>query len=92
MIAPHDILRRGEEIENLIALNQLEQASKLLLSFVKDFDPAGKFKKDAIAISQRTSQFSAQDGQLSPTDRKQKRRELALSMINLIEAIQQSEA
>ncbi|MEO1418142.1 MAG: hypothetical protein AAFW00_22850 [Bacteroidota bacterium] len=92
MIAPHDILRRGEEIENLIALNQLSQASKLLLSFVRDFDDKGQYKDESIQISQETSQFQAKVASYSNIERKDIRRKLALRMISLIENVQQLEA
>lgn len=62
----NDIKARAEQIENLVALFNTEQASKELLQLVRDFAPDKK--NDAILISSKFYQWKKvqRQGTMSP--------------------------
>ena len=52
MIAPNDINKRAEEIQDLIASDKIGDAIKLLLGFVRDFSEEKEDVNEVIVISQ----------------------------------------
>jgi len=47
----NDIIKRQEQIEEMVAQNQIEPAIKRLLDFVRDFDIKKMFKPQSLLIS-----------------------------------------
>jgi len=52
LIAPNDINKRAEEIQDLIASDKIGDAIKLLLGFVRDFSEEKEDVNEVIVISQ----------------------------------------
>lgn len=88
-IEPNDILKRAEQIEDLISSNRLEQAIKRLLDFVRDFANDSFYKKQVILLSANIIEMknNQMNNILSYETICLERNRLIMSMLGLVEQI-----
>ncbi len=89
MIAANDIDGRSEEIENLIAADNVGQAARRLMDFVSDFSQNREYRQEVIVISSTYSGLERRErqGLLDYEQADKHRRHLLFQILGLIEAI-----
>ncbi|MDX2305554.1 MAG: hypothetical protein NW226_22265 [Microscillaceae bacterium] len=55
----NSIAQRSEEIYNLLAAGDIEQAIKRLMDFITDFNPSNTYLQKIIALNRDYQQFTA---------------------------------
>lgn len=90
MVAANDINQRTEEIQMLIASDNVPQATKRLMDYVRDFSESKDFLNEVIVISATYNRLDKQERRsLINFDEAEKRRNrLLFQMLQLIEDIQ----
>lgn len=89
MIAPNDIDGRGQEIELLVAADNVIQATRRLMDFVRDFSQNPEHRQEVIVISNSYTGLDRRErqGVMPYADAERERRKLLYEILGLIEAI-----
>ena len=92
MPASNDIKKRSEEIQLLIASDEVQQAIKLLLSFTRDFSEDSENINEVIVISQSYNRLEKLErrGTVSVDKADEQRRKILYQMLDFIESIKDS--
>ena len=84
----NDIVKRNEEIYNLMAANDIEQAIKRLMDYINDFNPKRQHLDTAININ-RDFQILTANKDLTPDDIKDQRKILIGQVFDLMDSIEE---
>ena len=87
-MASNDIVKRNEEIYNLLAANDIEQGIKRLMDFINDFNPKSQHLETAIKIN-RDFQTLITNKSLKPEAFKEQRKFLISQIFALIDSIEE---
>jgi hypothetical protein len=90
--ASNDIKKRSEEIQLLIASDEVQQAIKLLLSFTRDFSEDSENINEVIVISQSYNRLEKLErrGTVDLDKADEQRRKILYQMLDFIESIKDS--
>ncbi len=91
MVASNDIAGRSEEIQLLIAADNIGQATKRVMDFVRDFSEDREDLKEVIVISNSYTRLERRErqGVLEFDEAEKHRRKLLFQILGLLEAIEQ---
>ena len=89
MIAANDIAGRSEQIEFLIAADNIIQATRRLMDFVTDFSQNREYRQEVIVISNSYTGLDRRErqGVLDYEEADKHRRKLLFQILALIDAI-----
>lgn len=90
MIAPNDISKRMDEIQNLIASDNIQGAVKKLMDFVRDFTQDHEYLHEVIVISANIKKLDTELRRriINSEEHTKKRNELLYQMLELTNAVQ----
>ena len=91
MVASNDVAGRSEEIHLLIAADNVGQATKRLMDFVRDFSEDRENLKEVIVISNSYTRLERleRQGLLEFDEAEKHRRKLLFQILGLLESIEQ---
>ena len=91
MVASNDIAGRSEEIQLLIAADNIGQATKRVMDFVRDFSEDREDLKEVIVISNSYTRLERRErqGVMEFDEAEKHRRKLLFQILGLLEAIEQ---
>jgi hypothetical protein len=92
MVPANDIAGRSEEIRLLIAEDNVGQATKRVMDFVRDFSEDRESLNEVVVISNSFSRLERKDrqGLLDFDEADKQRRRLLFQILGLVDAVEQA--